>query len=252
MSSRVQGTVPRRSDMRESVARVLGVLLVACAPGLPADAFAVEPDSRLYEAKSNRQRLLFTCKRTEETSGDVVKLTTTYFAPDGTRAVAEEAVLENGKLKRYSMQQDQLKEHGSVEIKGGKVFFSYTRGGETETDEEELTNELLLGFTLHSYLLDRWDALLGGATVKARWVVLDRRETLGFELSKERETNVDGKDAVVVKMVPSSFVIAALVDPVRITLSKDGTELLEIVGRATPKRRVDGTYEDLDAEAVFY
>ena len=54
------------------------------------------------------------------------------------------------------------------------------------------------------------------------------------------------------KMKPSSFIIAALVDPVLITLSKDGKDLLEIVGRVTPKRLVGGEYEPLDAEAVFY
>jgi hypothetical protein len=61
-----------------------------------------------------------------------------------------------------------------------------------------------------------------------------------------------GKAAVIIKMSASSFIIAALVDPLFFTMEKDGEHrVLQYDGRTTPKLK-DGTkWKDLDAVTVF-
>ena len=46
----------------------------------------------------------------------------------------------------------------------------------------------------------------------------------------------DGRPAVTIKMKPSSFIIAAIVDPLNFTFLKDTRQIAELVGRTTPKQ----------------
>ncbi len=87
--------------------------------------------------------------------------------------------------------------------------------------------------------------------MKRRLAVVDRLETVGFEFFKEKDTELDGKKAVVVKMKPSSFIIAAIVKPLHFYFTTDGATLLQIDGRTTVKKNVNGAYKDLDAITVY-
>jgi hypothetical protein len=53
-------------------------------------------------------------------------------------------------------------------------------------------------------------------------------------------------------MKPTSFVIAAIVDPLFLTFRKDGMKILQIKGRTMPKRAVDGKFKDLDVDTVYF
>ncbi|MBK7893084.1 MAG: hypothetical protein IPJ84_20180 [Bdellovibrionales bacterium] len=97
----------------------------------------------------------------------------------------------------------------------------------------------------------RWDKILKGETVKARFAVMDRQETVGFEYFKVAEKDVVGRPAIVVKMKPSSFIIAALVDPLLFTFSKDDTTLLELEGRTIVKVKKGEKFADFDGYTTY-
>jgi hypothetical protein len=88
--------------------------------------------------------------------------------------------------------------------------------------------------------------------LKCRYVVVPRRETVGFTFAKESETASQGRAVVIIKMEPTSLIIARLVDPVFFTVEKDGQHrVLQYVGRVTPKAKAGNKWDDLDATFVF-
>jgi len=102
------------------------------------------------------------------------------------------------------------------------------------------------------FVLSHWEELMNGATVKFRFIVLQRAETIGFNLVKESETTWHGKPVVILRMEPTSVVIAQLVEPVRFTVEKaPDHRILQYVGRTTPKIKKGNKWEDLDAVSVF-
>lgn len=201
----------------------------------------------ILEKGTNKGKLLFTATRTEKPG----QIQVVFSAPDGKEAVSEEAFLSGGKLGKYLLHQKQLGHEGSLEIRDGKARFSYTKDGKTETDEEDAAPNLIVGPTTVDYLHANWDKLMAGDDVDVRYASLDRKETVGFKFFKIEDKIVDGKPVALVKMKPSSFVIAAIVKPLIFTFDKTTKRLLELDGRTLPKQNVDGKWKDLDALIVY-
>jgi hypothetical protein len=94
--------------------------------------------------------------------------------------------------------------------------------------------------------------LLGGETIKCRLISVSRAETVGFKFFKESETIWRGRPAMVVKLQPSSIVIARLVAPLHFVIEKAAPHrILEYTGRTTPSIQKNGKWDDLDAVTVF-
>jgi len=75
---------------------------------------------------------------------------------------------------------------------------------------------------------------------------------VGFELKREKvEKTADGQERVILKLSPSSFVIAMLVKPIRLEFSPDGLTLYRMHGRTLPKRQDGNSFKDLDATLVY-
>jgi len=72
------------------------------------------------------------------------------------------------------------------------------------------------------FLISHWEELSNGREVKCRYIVLPRRETVGFTFTKEREESWSGRAVVILKMEPTSPIIAELVDPLYFTIEKEG------------------------------
>ena len=215
---------------------------------VPATGARAEPFScSVFEKDSNKSKLLFTGKRTEK-DGNVQ---TAFLSPDGKEAVTEEVFFKDGKLSKYLLHQKQLGEEGALEVREGKIFFTYTKDGKTKTSDEDLTANLIIGPTTVDFIQANWDKLIAGDTVDSRFAALDRRETVGFKFFKEKDLDAGGKPAVQIKMKPSSFVIAAIVKPLLFTFDKGTKRLVELNGRALPKQNVDGKWKDLDADLVY-
>jgi hypothetical protein len=206
--------------------------------------------ARIYEAE-DKKKLLYEYKSEIDKNIDHPTVTNTYTTPTG-EVVAIETTefsdIKMEKLKRYSMDQKQLKTNGVLEVKGETVQFNFDREGKKKDDTEKVNpNDVIVGPAVVPHLRANWDKLKKGETVKRRFAVLDRLETVGFEFSKERDAEVDGEKAVVIKMKPTSFIIAAIVDPLHFYMRADGSELLRIDGRVQVKKNVNGKWKDLDA-----
>jgi hypothetical protein len=233
-----------------AIARFMLVAIVAAtgastlgARPARAEAFSCS----VFEKGSNKSKLLFTGKRTEKDGN----AQTAFLTPDGKEAVTEEIFFKGGKLSKYLLHQKQLGEEGSLEIRDDKIFFTYTKEGETQRADEDRPDNLIIGPTTVDFIQANWDKLMAGDSVASRFAALDRRETVGFKFFKEKDVDHSGKPAVQIKMKPSSFVIAAIVKPLLFTFDKGTKRLVELNGRALPKQNVDGKWKDLDADLVY-
>ncbi len=94
--------------------------------------------------------------------------------------------------------------------------------------------------------------ILSGDTIHARFGVPERQETVGFKYFKVGEETIRGHKVIVVKMKPSSFIIAAIVDPLYFYLKKDGTGVLKMTGRTILKVKNGNDWETLDADIAFF
>ncbi len=102
------------------------------------------------------------------------------------------------------------------------------------------------------FLISHWQDLLQGAKVKCRYIVIPRRETVGFTFAKDSESTWQGRPVVVIKMAATSPFVAAMVNPMFLTIERNPPHhVLQYAGRTTPKISVGGKWKDLDSVTVF-
>ena len=222
------------------------VALAANDPGFTA---------KIFDPESNKQKLLFTYQHASESKGDVRTVTNTYKDKDGGIAAIETVEFvkdgDREKVRRYHMSQKQLGAEGDVEVKDGKVLFTYKVDGTEKKAEEKLTDDFVVGPAVTAHLQRNWATIVKGDKVKVRFAVPDRKETVGFDYFKDREETINGTKTFVIKMKPSSFLIAALVKPLYFFYTTDGEKLVEVHGRTQVKQGVSGSWKNLDAVTTY-
>jgi hypothetical protein len=228
------------------------VLALAALLLLGPPAHARPYTAKVYEVGSNRTKLLYNLTRTEkDLGGGKLEAKVVFSDPQTSKeAVTENVIYEGGRPVRYALKKPQIGQEGLLEIKDGKLLFSYTEDGKADTDDEKDVPNLIIGPYVVEYLTKNWDTLAKGEELKARFAALDRKETVGFTFKKIEDEKA-GPGKVVIRMKPTSFIIAALVDPLLFTFDGATRKLHSVLGRTLPKRQVDGKWKDLDAEIIY-
>ena len=242
------------------------VLSAACltnpAAGADTPSRYEQPKLRtgaIYAANSNQKRVLYKLKRTVTRSGDTLTAVREYADADGKLAARESAVYEGDNLVSFELEELQINARGTVKVSRNlksepTTAFKYVSDNNTKTKAgtESLRPDTLIGDMIAPFLVAHWNDLMKGKEVKCRYVAAARAETVGFKFAKHAESTAQGKPVVIVKMSPSSFIIAALVDPLFFTMEKDGEHrVLQYDGRTTPKIKDGNKWKDLDAVTVF-
>jgi hypothetical protein len=246
-------------------ARVAG----AAAPGASKSATAIDYEEpkllvgNIFPLGPDPKKVLFKSERTGARDGTTVKVVCKYTAADGSVAARDQISYGSGKLLSFSTDEYQTGEKGSAVIRTDPghpgqrtIFFEYAaspgavpkKGSENErTDMETLVDDMIPGF-----ITTHWNELTSGAPAKFRYIVPARCETVGFRLVKESETTRNGKPVLRIKMEPTSFIIAQLVDPLYFVVEKNGAHrILQYLGRTTPVLKNGNKWKELDADTVF-
>lgn len=206
----------------------------------------------LFALNSDRQKKLFELQVEEKTEGDVVLAVGTFRDLNGEAALIEETRRRGTKVISMKVDQRQLKEQGLVEVEGNQLVFTLIdASGTKKVSREKLSGEVVVPGTFNAFVRDHWGTLEKGEAVDFRFAVWFRRETVGFRLSKLREEEWNGEPALRLRMKPSSFLIAALVDPLEFVYAKADRRLLTMKGRVAPKQLIEGQWKDLDAEVIY-
>lgn len=222
------------------------VLTLLAAAGARADYSA-----EYFEKGSGRSKKIFTSEHKFTPQGEGELLTSTYKGPEGEILYVERVTLSGSRIQKLEVEQKQLNQTALVEVKDGKIHFTKTTEGKTRTSDEKLGDSFVMSGNFQRFVRDNWAALSSGKKVDFRFGVWDRMETIGFRLQKEGEEEIQGEKAVVLKLKPSSVLIAALVDPLLFKFSADGSRLMEMTGRVPVKKASGSSFKDQDAEAVY-
>jgi hypothetical protein len=215
----------------------------------------------IYGRGAESNKLLFRFEREATRSGDKLNVRRDYTHPDGRLAARERVVYERNEPIAYEMQELQTGEWGTAKIlRDSKnpakscIKFEYMKvgGSRPKTSTEALRENTLVGDMLGPFLTSHWDMLAKGEKIKCRCIVVSRRETVGLTFLKESEGTWHGRSVVILKLEPSNFFVAALVDPLFLTIeAAPPHHVLQYVGRTTPLTQVRDRWKDLDAVTVF-
>lgn len=198
---------------------------------LTSTAFADKVVGKITYPKSEPSPLFF-YENTRKKEGNKIISKTKYTDRSGKAVVEEEAVYEGNSVLKYTYKQNQVNEYGFIEAKNGKMIFSFNKGEKNETDEEDIVPKMIVADLLNDYFRQNWDDLMKEETIKVRFLFVERTETIGFKFFTIGEREIRGIPVVDIKMKPSSFIIAALTDPLIFTVEKNPPHrILETFGR---------------------
>lgn len=214
-------------------------------------------------SRENPQTLLFTFKRVAEQSNSIVKVRREYEDPLGKLAARETVIYEGTSLKAFYLEDRQTGARGSAVVEPDPknrarsfLVFRYARNATdlaaSEFRREPWTQDTVVSDTVGVFLAAHWEQLDSGRNVRCKYVVVPRRETIGFSFKKESESTWRGQGMIILKMLPTKPFLSAFVDPLYFTVEKAAPHrVLQYVGRTTPKILENGRWRDLDALTVF-
>jgi hypothetical protein len=205
-----------------------------------------------FEIRGPRERPIFTMEQTFGADG--LSSYSAFRSPEGKDLVTEKMEFDDaGAPLRYTVDHLQSGTSGVVEVKNGRLTFVHrTADGKVKTNDEIIPDVWATGPMFLPMVRKNWDRLMKGEPMKFRFAVWDRAETVGFQLFKERvEKKPDGREVVILKMKPTAFIIAAIVDPLYFEMRPDGSFLETMTGRTLPKRQDGSKLKDLDAYIVY-
>ena len=215
----------------------------------------------IYGQAAASNTLLFRFEREARRTGEMLDVRRDYICPDGKLAARERAVYEGNEPVFYEMHDLRTGERGTAKIlhdpgnrAKGSIEFEYLkeRGGGAKRRTEDLKEDTLVGDMLGPFLKSHWGALTRGEKVKCRCIVVSRRETVGFSFVKDSESLWQNQSVVIVKMEATSLFVAALVNPLFLTIEKAPPyHVLQYVGRTTPKIQSEGKWKNVDAVTVY-
>ncbi|HKQ40435.1 MAG TPA: hypothetical protein VJ063_20360 [Verrucomicrobiae bacterium] len=204
--------------------------------------------------------LLFTFRRTATHNGDAVHVLREFRNPAGALAAQERVLYEGGRLVRFELDELQIGSNGRAVVKRladkqWRIDFQYKgsdKDAKPKSKSETVGEEALISDSLPVFLAAHWAELNAGTVVKFRYLVVPRLETISFKFSRESTGEFHGRKVVRIKMEPSSWVIAQIVDPLIFTVeSEPPHRVLQYWGRTTPKIRNGQSWRDLDGLSVF-
>ncbi|KHD87331.1 MAG: hypothetical protein OM95_15040 [Bdellovibrio sp. ArHS] len=205
----------------------------------------------LYDLKSAQTKKLYILE-VSLVGDELLRSEAVYKDLQGNTVVKERGLVENAELKSYEIERPQTSEKGRFFVEGDKIYFEYVgANGKKKTSEEKRRGLLLSTANFNPVVKAHWQELASGQELDVRFAVWDRLETVGFTLKKMGDQNKDSDKWMELRMKPTSFVIAALVDPIYLWYSHESKKLMLMKGRVAPKIQVGDRWKDLDAEVVY-
>jgi hypothetical protein len=149
-------------------------------------------------------------------------------------------------LVDYTLYGNQLGQRGSIHVGEHEVTFTLVDGRGERQRRETRKGPVAVGPTLVGYIFHNLDALSAGRTVPVRFALLDRLETIAFDL--QAVDAAPGRTRI--RMKPSSLLLSALVRPLYFTFDAAG-KLVQLEGRMPTKQPRGDRLRDLDARVEY-
>lgn len=241
-------TLQRSFTVGSKIARTLAFTVLAMSVFAQTQASAqASPNYTAEGFDQARKTKIYDFKVEGSVEGDTTRYTAQFKSPTGELLIEERAVLKGNAVEKVVIDQNQMKVKAVITFDGKVAKFSKTEGDKTKTSDETVKGDFVASANFQRYVASKWSDLSAGKTVSFRYAVWDRMETVGFQLTKIK----DEGEVTVLKMKPSSFIIAALVNPIEFKFSADGARMLEMNGRLQPKLQDGSKWKDQDGIVVY-
>ena len=211
----------------------------------------------LHDTPRGKPAYLF--KKTIDENNGEKDVHVQFLSLKGEVLVDETCHYAGDKLLRYTYDQKQMKEGGEISIHDGKVFYEFIKGGEIQRDDEKQPEDMMLADLMQPFIQNHWHELVDEEdTLHTHYLVLEKQDSYGFKFFTDGEAKCGSDDCMRIIMKPSSFLIAAFVNPIKILVEKkDPHRIREIDGRLpirapevpNPKKRTD--YAAIEAVLVL-
>jgi hypothetical protein len=187
-------------------------------------------------------------RRVAARPGGAISAHITRDAASGSVVMADSAShTADYRLIDYTLHANQQGQTGQVHIENGEVSFLVRDARGERRRVEKTRDPVVVGPTLVGHIHRNLGNLRAGQKLPVRMAILDRLETIGFQL--QALASPPGQTRV--RMTPSSIVLAALIDPVTFTFETASGKLLHLEGRVPPRVRKGDRLKDLDARVEY-
>ncbi len=168
--------------------------------------------------------------------------------PSGHVVLADSAShAEDYSLNEYTLLRNQLGQTGTVRVEGDQISFRLVDESGARTATETQSDPVVVGPTLVGHIVEHLDALRAGEILHVRFAVLDRLETIGFDL--QAVAAEPGQTRV--RMTASSLMFSLFIDPVYFSFETATSKLTHLEGRVPSKVRDGDAWTDFDARVEY-
>jgi hypothetical protein len=216
----------------------------------PESAGALIYRGTVFEQRAPGAAPLFTYERRFKPSGNGFVSAHITSDPNGEAIIVEQAdFTPDYALRRFDAVNRQLGTTGSVVLsnEGRHLEYRLTENGEVSTASETVHDPVVSGPSLHGFILRHWDTLLVGKTVPVRMIVMTKKQTYGFDI--RHQTQTEGRTSF--SIAPSSLLVRLLVAPLTVTFDTATRNVVRYEGRVPPMKVHGGGLEALDARVDY-
>lgn len=152
-------------------------------------------------------------------------------------------------IQRFDAHNLQLGYSGSVSVSadGRRLDYWLNDNGVVSTASEDIGDPVVAGPSLHGFILSRWSELVQGRTVQVRMIVMNRKQTYGFDIRRLVER--DGRTSFTV--TPSSLLLRLAMRPLIVSFDSATRHVVRYEGRVPPMQELNGSLHALDATVDY-
>lgn len=207
-------------------------------------------EGAVYDLQGRDSAPLFRYERRVVADGTGLEATHITRDRGGELAVSETArVTPDYALRRFEAVSRQLGTRGSVEVAeaGRRLDYRLEQGGAARTRSERIDQPVVSGPSLHGFLLQHWDRLAAGETLRVRMIVLAKLRTYGFEIRHA------GSRAGVTsfELVPGHWLLRLVLAPLVVAFDTATRHVVRYQGRVPPLRCSGRRLVPLDARVDY-
>lgn len=228
---------------------IILLIIIALAGSLLANE---EYIAKVYNIDTSPSTFLYYHYSDQKNLDDQEILYHYYLLPDSSEAVVEEAIIENGELKKYTANFFISNEQSMLELKNRKLTVTYTKDGKTKSKTLDFDDTLLVGPLFVKHLVANWNNLIAGETVKFRLPAADMLTTAGFYLKKIDNSEFQKPGTVVIKMGVSSIFLKLLIKPSYFVMDTDTRRVKEIHGLSILPHKKDGEWKKTTNVEIYF
>ncbi len=177
--------------------------------------------------------------------------TSQYVSVSDSVAVEDTLRWDGDRISVYAYVRHVSGERSRVVRRGEGLEYTTELAGKRSTTRRSADSVFLVGPVVVPFVQWRWDALVGGNTLRFQYGVLDQRRAFRFEIAVDPKHPANSEDAIVFRMKASSFIVRRFVAPIHLVFGRRDQEIRAIFGRSLVVERRGEDIRPVDAELVI-